>query len=45
MSPLDNLTVVWIVITVAACVITGALGYLLGEADGLREVIRRDREP
>ncbi len=38
---LDNVTVVWALVTIAVAVVALCIGYLLGQADGLREGMKR----
>ena len=42
MSPLDSVTVLWALVTIAVAVVAFALGYLLGEADHLRTLLHRE---
>lgn len=34
---LDNVTLVWMIVTCAVTIVAFSVGYLLGQADGLRE--------
>jgi hypothetical protein len=44
-NPLDNVTVLWALVGLAVTITAFALGYLLGQADGLREQLADRHEP